>query len=95
LKERGNELFNKQAITNDIIQYGDGQNGTSIIVRELCEEDLRKCLLFLNPFHITALLLDWLQNMQDELGVELSNTVIIRIIMHTAFTFERMIKNTP
>jgi transcriptional regulatory protein LevR len=33
--------------------------------------------------------------MQDELGIILSNTVIIRIIMHTAFAFERTIKNEP
>ncbi|MDQ0198249.1 transcriptional regulatory protein LevR [Neobacillus ginsengisoli] len=33
--------------------------------------------------------------MQDELGIALSNTVTIRIIVHTAFTIERMIRNTP
>jgi transcriptional regulatory protein LevR/transcriptional regulator with AAA-type ATPase domain len=95
LIEGDGEKIIQQAITNGKIQYGDGRIGANIVVQELCEDSLRKYLLFLNPYHITVILLEWVQNMQDELDITLSNTVIIRIIMHTAFAFERMIKNNP
>lgn len=64
-------------------------------MRELCEENLRKYLLFINPYLISEILLEWLSHVQDELEMELSNTVMIRIVMHTAFALERMIKNEP
>ncbi|TWD94544.1 transcriptional regulatory protein LevR [Neobacillus bataviensis] len=95
LIEGNGERIIQQAITNGKIQYGDRGIGANIVVKELCEDSLRKYLLFLNPYHITVILLEWVQNMQDELDITLSNTVIIRIIMHTAFAFERIIKNNP
>jgi transcriptional regulatory protein LevR/transcriptional regulator with AAA-type ATPase domain len=95
LIEGDGERIILQAISNGKIRYGSEQIGAHIVVQELCEDSLRKHLVFLNPYQITVLLLEWIQNMQDELVTTLSNTFIIRIIMHTAFTFERMIKNDP
>lgn len=95
LIEGDGERIIQQAISNGKIQYGSEQSGAQIVVQELCEDSLRKHLVFLNPYQITVLLLEWVQNMQDDLGTTLSNTFIIRIIIHTAFTFERMIQNDP
>lgn len=95
LIEGDGERIIQQAITNGKIHSSNGPIKSNIVVRELCEENLRQHLVFLNPYHITTVLLEWVQNMQDELGIILSNTVIIRIIMHTAFAFERMIKDEP
>ncbi|MFE0561870.1 sigma 54-interacting transcriptional regulator [Priestia megaterium] len=95
LIEGDGERIIQQAITNGKIPSGNGPIRSNIVVRELCEENLRPHLVFLNPYHITTILLEWVRNMQDELGIILSNTVIIRIIMHTAFAFERTIKNEP
>jgi transcriptional regulatory protein LevR/transcriptional regulator with AAA-type ATPase domain len=95
LIEGDGERIIQQAITNGKIHSGNGPIRSNIVVRELCEENLRPHLVFLNPYHITTILLEWVRNMQDELGIILSNTVIIRIIIHTAFAFERTIKNEP
>ncbi|MFP7487588.1 sigma 54-interacting transcriptional regulator [Priestia filamentosa] len=95
LIEGDGERIIQQAITKGKIYSSNRPIKSNIVVRELCEENLRQHLVFLNPYHITNILLEWVQNMQDELGIILSNTVIIRIIMHTAFAFERMIKDEP
>jgi transcriptional regulatory protein LevR len=95
LIEGEGEKMIKQAITTGRVPSREGEIGANIVVRELCEDSLRKYLLLLNPERITGLLLEWVQNMQDELRITLSNTLIIKVIMHTAFAFERMIKNAP
>ncbi|MEH7108785.1 sigma 54-interacting transcriptional regulator [Bacillus sp. JJ1764] len=95
LIEGEGEKIIQQAITNGKIPFCAEQTGANIVVQELCEDSLRKHLVFLNPYHITVLLLEWVQNMQDELAIAINNTFIFRIIMHTAFTFERMIQNNP
>lgn len=41
------------------------------------------------------MLLEWLQTVQDELRMTFSNAVLIKVIMHTAFAFERVIKQNP
>ncbi|MDR4959150.1 sigma 54-interacting transcriptional regulator [Bacillus sonorensis] len=85
----------QQAITKGGIPMSDGFTGTNIIVRELCEDSLKKYLVFLNPYHMIDMLLEWLQTIQDELGIILNNTVMIKVIMHTAFAFEREVKQNP
>lgn len=95
LIEGDGERIIQQAITNGKVHSNNRPIKSNIVVSELCEENLRQHLVFLNPYHITTILLEWVQNMQDELGIILSNTAIIRIIMHTAFAFERMIKDEP
>lgn len=49
----------------------------------------------MNPHHVIDMLLEWLQTVQDELGVIFNNAVLIKVIMHTAFAFERVIKQNP
>ncbi|UOE62923.1 sigma 54-interacting transcriptional regulator [Priestia filamentosa] len=95
LIEGDGERIIQQAITRGKINSNNRSIKSNIVVSELCEENLRQHLVFLNPYHITTVLLEWVKNMQDELGIILSNTAIIRIIMHTAFAFERMIKDEP
>ncbi|AYE51993.1 sigma 54-interacting transcriptional regulator [Priestia megaterium] len=95
LIEGQGERILQQAITKETISYDDEKTEANIVVRELCEENLRKYLLFINPYLISEILLEWLSHVQDELEMELSNTVMIRIVMHTAFALERMIKNEP
>ncbi|MEK4378759.1 MULTISPECIES: sigma 54-interacting transcriptional regulator [unclassified Bacillus (in: firmicutes)] len=89
------EKMIQQAITKGSIPMSNGLSGTNIIVRELCEDSLKKYLVFLNPHHIIEILLEWLQTIQDELGIIFNNTVMIKVIMHTAFAFERVIKQNP
>ncbi|MEC3605832.1 sigma 54-interacting transcriptional regulator [Bacillus glycinifermentans] len=95
LIEGEGERMIHQAITKGTVPPGDGLAGANIMVRELCEDSLKKYLVFLNPYHIIDILLEWLQTIQDELGIMLNNAVMIKVIMHTAFAFERVIKDHP
>lgn len=80
--------------TGDIPMSG-GLSGENVVVKELCEDSLKKYLVFLNPYHVIDMLLEWLQTVQDELRMTFSNAVLIKVIMHTAFAFERVIKQNP
>ncbi|NRD78938.1 sigma 54-interacting transcriptional regulator [Bacillus sp. BRMEA1] len=94
IEGNGEEII-RQAVSAGKALYGERKIETNIVVRELCEDSLTKYLLFLNPERITQLLLEWVQTVQDELGIKFSNTFRIKIVIHTAFAFERMIKNAP
>lgn len=95
LIEGEGEKMIQQAITKGHAPINGGLTSPNIIVRELCEDSLKKYLVFLNPYHITEILLEWLQTIQDELGIILNNSVMIKVIVHTAFAFERVIKQNP
>lgn len=95
LIEGEGEKLIQQAITKGSISLSNGLNEANIIVRELCEDSLKKYLVFLNPHHVIDMLLEWPQTVQDELGVIFNNAVLIKVIMHTAFAFERVIKQNP
>ncbi|MDP4102567.1 MAG: PRD domain-containing protein, partial [Bacillota bacterium] len=95
LIEGEGEKLIQQAITKGSIPLSNGLNEANMIVRELCEDSLKKYLVFLNPHHVIDMLLEWLQTVQDELGVIFNNAVLIKVIMHTAFAFERVIKQNP
>ena len=52
-------------------------------------------LVYLNPYHLTDMLLDWTKDLQIKLGTTFSNTMILKLVVHTAFAFERVVKNDP
>ncbi|MCY9411354.1 PRD domain-containing protein, partial [Bacillus haynesii] len=85
----------QQVIANGNIPMSGGLSGENVVVKELCEDSLKKYLVFLNPYHMIDMLLEWLQTVQDELRITFSNAVLIKVIMHTAFAFERVIKQNP
>ncbi|MDA1477330.1 sigma 54-interacting transcriptional regulator [Bacillus changyiensis] len=95
LIEGEGEKVIQQAITTGDTSKLYGLNSQHIIVRELCEDNLKKYLVFLNPYHIIEILIEWLEVVQDELEVSLNNSTMIKVIMHTAFAFERVIKQNP
>ena len=65
-----------------------------LVVKDLCEDTLKTYLMYLNPYHVTEMLLDWIAEMESELGLSFPNGLIIRLVVHTAFVFERVIKQT-
>ncbi|HHQ2310728.1 TPA: sigma 54-interacting transcriptional regulator [Enterococcus faecium] len=64
----------------------------NMVAKELCEDTLKMYLVYLNPYHIADLLLDWINDVQMDLGSTFSNVSIIKLLVHTAFAFERVIK---
>lgn len=67
----------------------------NIVVKDLCQDALKTYLVYLNPYHISDLLLDWTKELQMELGTVFSNTLKIKLVVHTAFAFERVVKKSP
>lgn len=65
------------------------------VIKELCQDTLNMHLVYLNPHHLTDLLIDWTKDLQIRLGTTFSNTLILKLVVHTAFSFERVIKKNP
>ncbi|EOT40413.1 sigma-54-dependent transcriptional regulator [Enterococcus columbae] len=71
------------------------KNSTPMVVKDLCKDTFSMYLVYLNPVHITDLLLEWTKDLQLQMNQRFSNTRLIRIIIHTGFAFERVIKKNP
>lgn len=68
------------------------QNG---ILKELCQESMEKYLVYLNPYHLSGILIDWAKELEISLGRSFSNALSLKLIVHTAFALERVIKRNP
>lgn len=68
------------------------KNTTPMVVKDLCKDIFSMYLVYLNPIHIADLLLEWMKELQIQLNQHFSNTRLIRVIIHTGFAFERVIK---
>ena len=79
-------------MTTDIENKNDSG---SVLIKDLCEETLRTYLVYLNPLHITNLLIEWIEDIERIEKINFSNSNILKMIIHTAFAFERVIKGNP
>lgn len=65
----------------------------NIIVKDICEDQLKEFLTYLNPSKVIGLLLDFAVKLESQLGKSLSNPAKIRLIIHVACAMERMLIN--
>ncbi|KRM88917.1 sigma-54-dependent transcriptional regulator [Liquorilactobacillus vini] len=65
----------------------------NVVVASMCEDVLKKHLIYLNPTIACKLLQNWLLQLQLQLGVDFSNSQQIKCIIHTAFALERCIRS--
>lgn len=79
--------------TTDLIET-QNESG-SILIKDLCEETLRTYLVYLNPIHITELLISWVEDIESIESKSFSNSNILKMVIHTSFAFERVIKGNP
>ncbi|WP_346353010.1 sigma-54-dependent transcriptional regulator [Azotosporobacter soli] len=63
----------------------------SVVIKDLCEENLAQFLTFLNPHKIIGLLLNFVETLQRELKAEFDNAVKIRIVVHMGYALERSV----
>ncbi|MEO1771630.1 sigma-54-dependent transcriptional regulator [Candidatus Enterococcus ferrettii] len=70
----------------------DNSPNGSMLIKDLCEETLRSYLVYLNPIHITDLLLQWMSDLESYSEAAFSNSTILKMVVHTSFAFERVIK---
>ncbi|MCV3296837.1 MAG: sigma 54-interacting transcriptional regulator [Oenococcus sp.] len=64
----------------------------TIVAYDLCEDILKAHLVYLNPYLINQLLNNWIDQVQQRLNHRFSNSLIIKSIVHTAFAFERSLR---
>ncbi|NLJ93989.1 MAG: sigma 54-interacting transcriptional regulator [Clostridiaceae bacterium] len=89
--EGSGETFLRSLLTNQVILANKKKN-TPVMVYDLCKDTLNMYLLYLNPSRITDILIDWCEELQSRLNQNFANTLCIKLIVHTAFAFERVIK---
>lgn len=93
LIEGNGEVVLKQVLGVNVLPI-DQPEQKNIVVKDLCEDTLKTYLVYLNPYHVTDMLLDWVRDMEADFEMSFSNSLIIRLVIHTAFVFERVIKKT-
>ncbi|VBB07382.1 phosphotransferase system mannose-type iia component [Lucifera butyrica] len=65
----------------------------SIVVKDLCVDNLKQFLTYLNPHKVIGLLLDFVSRLERELAIEFDHSLKIRIVIHAGYALERMITN--
>lgn len=64
----------------------------NIVVKDLCQDTLNMYLVYLNPRLLSDMLLDWTHDLQLKVKRTFSNTLLLKLVVHTAFAFERVVK---
>ena len=67
----------------------------NVVVKDLCQDTLNMYLVYLNPYLLSNMLLDWTKELQVKMQKEFSNTLLLKLVVHTAFAFERVVKQNP
>ena len=62
------------------------------VIRDLCADMLETHLVYLNPRLMLDFLLKWTDQVQQECQMNFQNATLIKLIIHSAFAFERVIK---
>ena len=62
------------------------------VIRDLCADMLETHLVYLNPRVMLDFLLKWTDQVQQECQMNFQNATLIKLIIHSAFAFERVIK---
>lgn len=65
----------------------------SAVIKDLCEDNLRQFLTYLNPHKIIGILLKFVNDLEQELQVNFDNAMKIRIIVHVGYALERIVVN--
>lgn len=65
----------------------------SVILRDLCEDNLNEFLTYLNPSKVIGMLMEFVRELERGLDRKFDNALKLRIILHTAYALERMIIN--
>lgn len=69
----------------------DYENKDRIVVEDLCEDNLKQFLVYLNPHKIISVLIDFSSVLEKNMNTTFSNSMAIRLIIHTACALERMV----
>lgn len=65
----------------------------SVVIKDLCEDNLEQFLTYLNPHKIIGILLNFVDELEKELNTVFDNSMKIRIILHVGYALERIVAN--
>ncbi|MTT32552.1 PRD domain-containing protein [Terrilactibacillus sp. BCM23-1] len=91
IEGKGEKIL-QQALKNHQITIKN--NHSNLVIKSVCEDGLKKFLLYLNPYRVTQGLLLFVNELEKEYRVHFKNSTIINLVMHTAFAVERAVKNS-
>ncbi|CEN27384.1 sigma-54-dependent transcriptional regulator [Lactococcus piscium] len=80
-----------QILTKGEMREVDNKN-QNYVIRDLCADMLETHLVYLNPRLMLDFLLKWTDQVQQECQMNFQNATLIKLIIHSAFAFERVIK---
>lgn len=83
------ESILKNIIRNNSIKIIE--NDGSIMVKDLCEDSLNQFLTYLNPRKVISVLMEFVSVLEKEMKKKFSNSMDIRLIVHTGCALERMV----
>lgn len=67
----------------------------NVVVKDLCLDTLNMYLVYMNPYLLSDMLIDWTKELQLKMKRQFSNTLLLKLVVHTAFAFERVVKKNP
>lgn len=67
----------------------------NVVVEDLCRDSLNEFLTYLNPSKIISVLIKFVNVLENNMNIDFTNTMRIKIIVHVACALERMIINEP
>ncbi|MFC0233457.1 sigma 54-interacting transcriptional regulator [Vagococcus entomophilus] len=91
IEEQGESVL-RQLLNAPVYDETKKKERKNIVVRDLCEDTLKTYLIYLNPYHVTDMLIEWSEVIQEKLEQSFSNSSILKLVIHTAFAFERVLK---
>lgn len=86
----GTNMLN-QILTKGEMSEVDNKS-QNYVIRDLCADMLETHLVYLNPRLMLDFLLKWTDQVQQECQMNFQNATLIKLIIHSAFAFERVIK---
>ncbi|MDN6797136.1 MAG: sigma 54-interacting transcriptional regulator [Lactococcus sp.] len=86
----GTNMLN-QILTKGEMREVDSKS-QNYVIRDLCADMLETHLVYLNPRLMLDFLLKWTDQVQQECQMNFQNATLIKLIIHSAFAFERVIK---
>ncbi|MCR5758685.1 MAG: sigma 54-interacting transcriptional regulator [Selenomonas sp.] len=67
----------------------------NLVVQRLCEESLQRFLTYLNPAKIMSVLLEFDKTLEEDLQLNLSNPLRVRLLVHCGCALERVVTRSP
>lgn len=90
IEASGEKMLRQLLFDNKIDVINDEEN---IVVKDICEDQLREFLTYLNPSKVISLLLEFTDKLELNINKNFNNPTKIRIIVHVACALERMLIN--